>query len=292
MKGYSVAAAFLALISAQSLAVVKPADDVCIKMKLTDTTTVGPLAALTVKNLGTNAQNGVVVKVFAENETGLELWSGTVDVLPGKSVRLAQRVWLDADTTTLVATATLAGAPDQDPSDNQARAGLGLKGKAALVVVGRSIHLARCASCHGDDAAGGSGPSLVGATSKAILLKAATGGAHEFPWMSKADAKVLGFFLKNPGGAVLPPSLPTPPVGGWPTYSGAVKPLLDARCIACHGPSLVSAGVRLDTVNGATANAKRALFDVKIGKMPQGGKRFDAAEIGLLQDWITGGRRP
>jgi mono/diheme cytochrome c family protein len=159
-------------------------------------------------------------------------------------------------------------------------------------VVGRSLHLARCAACHGVDAAGGSGPSIVGATSKSVLLKAAAGGDHDFPWLSKADAKVLGFFLKNPGGAILPPSLPTPPAGGWPTYSGAVKALLDARCVSCHGPSLVSGGVRLDNVTGATANARRALLDVKIGRMPQGGKALDASEIGLIEDWITGGRRP
>jgi mono/diheme cytochrome c family protein len=273
-------------------AAVKPANDVCIKMKLSDTTTVGPLATLSVKNLGTSTQNGVVVKVFAESEWGLELWSGTVDVLPGKTAKLAQRVWLDVDTTTLVATAALAGAADQDPTDNSARGGLGLKGKPALVVVGRAIHLAQCASCHGTSAAGGSGPAVVGATSKTILGKVAAGGAHAFPWLSKTDAKVLGFFLKNPPGVVMPPSLPTPPVGGWPTYAGSVKPLLDARCVNCHGPGLVSAGVRLDTYNGASANAKRSILDVKTGKMPQGGKRFDATEIGLLEDWITGGRRP
>lgn len=290
--------AFAGLVAASAAwagfasAAVKPANDVCIKMKLADTTTVGPLATLTVKNIGTSPQNGVLVKVFAENETGLELWSGTVDVLPGKSVKLAQRVWLDVDTTALVATATLAGAPDEDPTDNAARGCLGLKGKAALVVVGRSIHLARCASCHGTDAAGGSAPSVVGATSKAVLAKVAAGGDHDFPWLSRTDAKVLGFFYRNPAGVLLPPALPEPPAGGWPTYAGSVKALLDDRCINCHGQGLVSGGVRLNTYEGASGNAKRSLYDVKTGKMPQGTKRFTADEVGLLEDWINGGRRP
>jgi mono/diheme cytochrome c family protein len=234
----------------------------------------------------------VVVKVFAENETGLELWSGTVDLPPGKSVRLAQRVWLDADTTTLVATATLEGVADEDPTDNQSRGGLGLRGRAALVLVGRSLHLARCAACHGDDAAGGSGPSIVGATGKEILLKAAAGGDHDVPWLSRRDARDLGLFLRDPGGAILPPPLPTPPPGGWPTYTGSVKTLLDARCISCHGAFQANGGVRLDSYKSASANARRALYDARIGKMPQGGKRFTPTEVALLQDWIDGGRRP
>lgn len=294
MKGLAVAGlvASLALGGTVSWAAAKPANDVSIKMKLSDTTTVGPLATLSVKNLGTNSQNGVTVTIHAESEKGLELWSGTVDVLPGKTVKLAQRVWLDVDTTTLIAVATLNGVSDEDPTDNCARGYLGLKGKAGLVVVGRAVHLAHCASCHGADAGGGSGPTLVGATSKAVLARIALGGSHDFPWLSKTDAKNLGFFYKNPAGVILPPSLPAPPLGGWPTYSGSVKPLLDDRCINCHGPALVNAGVRLDTYSGASGNAKKSLLDVKIGKMPQGGKRFDATEIALIENWITGGRRP
>src|SRR5688572_31023747 len=175
MKAMALVGLLAATLAGGGLAAaaVKPANDVGIKLKIGDATTAGPLAVITVRNLGTNAQNGVVVKVFAENELGDPMWSGTVDVLPGKSAVLSQRVWLDVDTTALVATATLAGAEDADPTDNAARGGLGLKGKPALVVVGRSIHLAHCASCHGTDAAGGSGPSLVGASSKTVLATAA-----------------------------------------------------------------------------------------------------------------------
>jgi mono/diheme cytochrome c family protein len=294
MKAIAIAgiAATIAALGGAAGAAIRPADDVSIRMKVSDGATAGPLASLTVKNLGTSPQNGVAIRIHAENETGPELWAGTVDVPAGRSVKLAQRIWLDVDTTTLVATATLAGKADQDPTDNAARAGLGLRGKAALVLVGRSLHVARCASCHGADGAGGSGPSVVGATSKAVLLKAAAGGDHDFPWLSKADAKDLGFFLKDPAGVVMPPPLPTPPEGGWPTYAGSVQALLDDRCVRCHGPGLASAGIRLDTYDGAARNARRALYSVKVGRMPQGGGRLDAAEIGLIEDWITGGRRP
>lgn len=294
MKASVLVGVFAATLAGAWLAsaATKPANDVSIRMKLADAGTAGPLAALTLKNAGTVSQSGIVVKVFAESETGFEMWSGTVDLLPGKSVKLSQRVWLDQDTTTLVATAALSGAADERPTDNAARAALGLKGKAGLVLVGRSIHLARCSSCHGDAGEGGSGPSLVGATSKTIAATMAGGGDHDFPWLSKTDAKNLGFFFRNPSGALLPPALPTPPAGGWPTYSGAVKALLDDRCIKCHGSGQMSAGIRLDTYSGASTGAKRALFAVKIGSMPQGGKRFSPTEIGLLDDWITGGRRP
>jgi len=279
------------LLAAAALAGgARPADDVSVRISLADAATAGPLARLTVRNRGTNPQAGIAVAVFAESETGVPLWSGTVDLPPGGSALLRQRVFLDQDATVLVATATLQGAADARPENDADRAPLGRRTRHALV--GRSIHLARCASCHGDDAAGGSAPPTVGARSKAILLEAAAGGDHDFPWLSGGDARNLGAFLRDPAAVVLPPPLPTPPPGGWPTYAGAVKPLLDDRCVSCHRAARASGGVRLDDLAHASANARRSLFQVKSGRMPQGGKRFDPSEIAILQGWIDGGRRP
>ncbi len=295
MKGIALAAAAAALLlaGAPAPAAAKLPNDVSIKMKVSAGNTVSPLAKLTVKNLGTNAQNGVQVAVFAENEAGLRLWSGTVDLPPGKSAVLLAHCFLDQDTTALVAVASPAGVQDGDPTDNIARAGLGLTGKAALAIVGRSIHLAHCASCHGQGAAGlGGAPSIVGAAPAIILAKAAAGGNHAFSWLSKTDAKNTALFLKNPAGVVMPPPLPPAPPGGWPTYQGSVKALLDAKCASCHGPALASSGVLLDTYAGAAANSARALIAMQLGLMPKGSGKLPDADIQAMRDWITGGMRP
>jgi mono/diheme cytochrome c family protein len=285
-------AAAVAAVATASFAAVKPANDVGVKMKVKDATTAGPLAEITLKNQGTVDQNGVTVTVYAENENGgLVLWTGAVDLPAKKSTKVAQRIWLDQDTTVLVARAELAATPDEHPVDDAARGALGLKGKPALALVGRSIHLAACASCHGQDAGGGAAPAIVGATSKAVLGKVAAGGDHDFPWLSKADAKNLSIFLKNPAGTVLPPPLPPTPPGGWPGFAAKVLPIYQDRCTNCHGGGRAEAGIRLHTYAGASKTARRSLFAVKAGTMPQGGKKLDPPEIQTIQDWITGGLR-
>jgi mono/diheme cytochrome c family protein len=288
----AAAAAALSLAAVSSPAAVKIPDDVAVKLKVSEGSGNAPLAKITVKNQWTSPQNGVTVTVTAEDEAGPVLWSGTVDLAPGKSAVLSQRIWLDEAATVLVARSQPSGGPDMHPADDVARAGLGRPGKPALLLVGRSIHLAHCASCHGQGAAGGSAPSLLGMSSKAIAAKAAAGGTHAFPWLSPADAKDLSLFFKDPSAVVMPPALPAPPPGGWPAYEAGVKALLDSRCISCHGPSLASGGIRLDTLAGARKTASRALVAVKLGRMPQGGKPLAAAEIGLFKDWIDGGMRP
>jgi mono/diheme cytochrome c family protein len=292
IAGLAVAGA-LALGGGAAAAAVKPAHDVSVKMKIAEVTSVGPLANLTVKNLGTNTVD-VQVRVCAETEAGLELFATTVTgLLPKKSAKIAARCYLDADTTALTAEASIVGAADEDPTDNLARGGLGLKGAALKILAGRAPWLASCASCHGDAAEGGAqGPAVVGAKSKTILLKVAEGGSHAFPWLGKVDAKNMFMFLKAPGAVVLPPALPAPPAGGWPTFAGNVKPIYDVRCVDCHGPVLAERMIRLDLYNGAANNAKNSLLQIKLGKMPQGGARLPAAEIQTIEDWITGGKRP
>lgn len=273
---------------------VKPQNDVSVKMKIASGNTLGPVAKLKLKNKGTASQTGVVIRIYGENENGPELWTGTVDIPARKSAKVDAQVFLDQDTTALCAEVELDGNQDEVPSDNVARGGLGLKGKAAKVLAGRSAWTAMCASCHGEAAGGGDGgPAVAGATSSVLLRTIASGGDHDFPTFSKTDAKNVGLFLKDPANVTMPPPLPEPPEGGWPTYeSGGVKALLDARCVRCHGPGRTEAGVWLSTFDSASKASSRALAAVKKGTMPQEDKRFTADEIALLQDWITGGRRP
>lgn len=289
MRAPLVAAATLAVGIGASLAAwakAPPAvNDVSITMKVAGGDTVGPLCTLKVKNAGTSPQNGVVLKIHAESENGVELWSGTVDLAAKKTGSVQARVYLDATTTCLVATATLPAAVDEHPDDNAARVALVVKGKAAGALIGRAIHLGFCAACH--DTA-----YFTGKTTTQILTGANDPARGMGVVFNATDVKNLCAFYLDPAGVILPPSLPAPPVGGWPTYAGSVKALLDDRCVNCHGPSLAQAGVWLNTYTAATKASGRVLVDVKSGKMPQTGPRFTQTEVALLQDWITGGLRP
>ena len=294
-KRMIVAAAIAVSIAAAEvvLAATKPGNDVSISMKAVDIATAGPVAKIKVSNRGTNAQLGVVVRLYAnEDHGGAELWSGTVDVPPRKSVRLVQQVWVDGPVEALCATATLAGAvADERPGDNTARVGLISKGKTGISFAGREAWSAHCASCHGTLADGGAGPMLVGFRSKDLRLKAATGGDHDFPWLGAADGRSFQTFLRSPA-TVPDPDYPVPPPGGWPTYAGNVKAILDDRCVNCHGGALAESGIRLHTYEAASNSARRALFAIRSGQMPPGGRNVPAAEVQVLADWIEGGRRP
>ena len=294
-KRMIVAAAIAGSIAAAEvvLAATKPGDDVAISMKLGEISTAGPVAKLKVSNRGTLPQAGVVVRIYAnEDHGGAELWSGTVDVPPGKSVRFTRQVWVDGPVEALCATATLAGAvPDERPGDNTARAGLVEKGRVGTAFAGREAFSAHCASCHGTLADGGAGPALVGFRSKDLRLKAATGGDHDFPWLGVADGRTFQTFLRSPA-TVPDPDYPVPPAGGWPTYAGNAKAILDNRCVNCHGTALAEHGVRLHTYEAASTWARRALFAIRSGQMPPGGRNVPADEVQVLSDWIEGGRRP
>lgn len=273
----------------------KNAVDLQVKMKLSAVGTVAPVAKIKIKNKGTSDQSGVVLRILGEDAGGAELWSGVVNLPPGKSATVTARVYLEEETTCLVAVADPATGEDATPFDNLSRGSLGASGSPGLALVARAAWLASCASCHGATAGGvGEAPSLVGTSSKTLLARMAEGGTHDFPWFGKTDAKSFSLFLKAPTAVVLPPALPEPPAGGWPTYAtGGVKALLDDRCVNCHGGGgKVEAGVWLATYDAAAKASSKSLAAVKNGSMPQGGKRFNADEIALLQNWIKGGLRP
>ena len=274
-------------------AVTKPGNDVAVSMKLAEISTAGPVAKIRVTNRGTVPQTGVVVRLFAnEDHTGAELWTGTVDIPPGKSVRLQQQVWVDGPVEALCATAALAGATvDERPGDNIARAGLLKKGKVGTSFAGREAWSAHCAACHGSLAEGGAGPGLVGSRSKDLRAKALTGGDHDFSWLGAADGRTFQTFLRSPS-TIPEPEYPVPPAGGWPTYAGSVKAILDDRCVNCHGGNLAESGIRLHTWETASRVARRALYAIRSGRMPPGGLRVPADEVQVLADWIEGGRRP
>lgn len=88
-----------------------------------------------------------------------------------------------------------------------------------------------------------------------------------------------------------------------PDYEGAVLPLFQARCGACHGSGNPEAGLDVrthgDLLQGGYSGSpvvpgspeKSLLYQMLAdGRMPKG-KRFSAAELKLVADWIRAGAR-
>ncbi|MFO1461752.1 MAG: DUF1553 domain-containing protein [Verrucomicrobiota bacterium] len=90
-------------------------------------------------------------------------------------------------------------------------------------------------------------------------------------------------------------------------FDREIRPLLEARCVSCHGPERQKGGLRLDDPRAAKAGGDTRAPDIRPGDsvgspliqlvagqvpdlvMPQKGERLTAAEIGLLRAWIDQG---
>ena len=86
------------------------------------------------------------------------------------------------------------------------------------------------------------------------------------------------------------------------SFSSDVAPILNQRCIGCHGNGQPSAGLDLSTYEGVMAGAKgrevvvpgnpsKSLLvtNVKSGKMPRNGAKLTAEQITILNDWVSEG---
>ena len=89
-------------------------------------------------------------------------------------------------------------------------------------------------------------------------------------------------------------------------YTGHIKPILEARCVRCHGPAKSKAGLHLDTVSGILKGgdsggviipgdgAHSLLVTILNGdedrpRMPPSGEPLSAEEVGLIKAWIDAG---
>ncbi len=91
-----------------------------------------------------------------------------------------------------------------------------------------------------------------------------------------------------------------------PTTFDEIRPLLQAKCVRCHGDKVAKAELNLNTLAGALKGAeagavivpgnpeKSHLFEqVHSGLMPPGKKdKLDAPEVELIRSWIAGGAKP
>lgn len=83
------------------------------------------------------------------------------------------------------------------------------------------------------------------------------------------------------------------------TFSGTIKPILQASCFSCHSNSAVNkgegGGVKLENYADVktTANSGKLMGTVKhlsgFQEMPQGGGKLPDCEINQLQKWIDNG---
>ena len=267
-------------------------DDVRMRLSLGNKKSATPLAKIQVKNRGTNRQDGVLVRLFADSEAGTELWSAVADIAPGRSQGFRVTVTPPSGAVAIVATATLNGVPDERPSDNTDRVGLPRISTPADAAIGAGIYSANGASCHGTDARGtGRAPGLLRRSAGDIweAIHEGEDGMPTFPGLSANDVRALAAFLKDPGAVTSPPP---PPAGTPPTWTGQVKALLDANCNGCHAGTNASGAIRLDTYAGASANASAALSAVQAGRMPKDRTPLTAGQIQILSDWIGGGMLP
>lgn len=102
--------------------------------------------------------------------------------------------------------------------------------------------------------------------------------------------------------------LPLPALAaGTPDFEREIRPILEARCVKCHGPKEQNGGIRYDQKASAFAQGdsgrhpivagtpeqsellKRITSQHKDEQMPPKGERLGAAQIDLLQQWIAAG---
>jgi len=78
------------------------------------------------------------------------------------------------------------------------------------------------------------------------------------------------------------------------TYKQSVSIIMQNNCISCHGPSLASGNVTLDTYQGVVTQANNGNLMGSIQQhsgyqaMPPG-TQLRSCEISKIQQWISGG---
>lgn len=65
-----------------------------------------------------------------------------------------------------------------------------------------------------------------------------------------------------------------------PTYTNDIKPILDSKCVSCHG--------ELADYTGASGSAAAIKEEVTSGNMPPGDS-LSAEQISLISQWVDAG---
>jgi mono/diheme cytochrome c family protein len=77
-----------------------------------------------------------------------------------------------------------------------------------------------------------------------------------------------------------------------------VQPILETRCVRCHGPDVAMKNLRLNRKDRAMSvivpkrpEDSRLFLAIQSGYMPPAGKKLPDAEIETLKRWIAEGAR-
>ena len=80
------------------------------------------------------------------------------------------------------------------------------------------------------------------------------------------------------------------------SFSGDVFPILESRCVQCHGPSRTSGGVKVDSydtvmtvVTPGDAAASLLVEVVVTGDMPRRGPKLLPSEVEIISAWVNAG---
>jgi uncharacterized membrane protein len=148
------------------------------------------------------------------------------------------------------------------------------------------------------------------ATAGVLMAAGHLGGSltHGSDYLTEyAPAFVKKFLGGANGGKVAAPAF-SGEVQQWPVFAGVIAPVLQKKCIACHGPEKSKAGLRLDSLaalkdgsdDGPVVQTGDAAHSPLVQRlllpadnddhMPPAGKpQATAAEIALLKWWVNAG---
>ena len=79
------------------------------------------------------------------------------------------------------------------------------------------------------------------------------------------------------------------------TYSGAVKPIIDRKCVGCHNPANLGGNIDLSTYNAVRNVALNGKLYGSVAQqpgyspMPKNGIKLSDCEIRQIQKWIAAG---
>ncbi len=155
---------------------------------------------------------------------------------------------------------------------------------------------------------------LAGVTLAALFVLAACGGSAPVTTDAPALAATTAPATESPAGQApaqeatantVPEPTPTEAVvgeSGEVSFSRDILPVLQSRCINCHGGQRTSEGLDMKTYQALMAgsqngsivtpgDAANSLFVTLSaeGKMPKRGPKLTPAEIKLLTDWVNAG---
>jgi len=110
--------------------------------------------------------------------------------------------------------------------------------------------------------------------------------------------------LQGAAGTGSTPTSGTPTAGGAVSFSKDVQPILQSRCINCHGGQKTQKGLDMTSYDKLMAGSENGpvvipgsldksnfIQMVLQGKMPKSGPKLLPAQVQMLENWVTAGAK-